>query len=147
MKEALKHLDYKNTPLDTWEKFAKAFNIFDTHTAKKIKELGLTQPQFSIIEALGNLGSMKIGELNSNMIFNGGNMTLVLDQLEKKGVIKRTNSKTDRRAIIIELTDAGHDLFNSIYPIHVESIEKLMSRLSEQDQIELGKILSKFLST
>ena len=146
MKTSLKNTASKNGAMETWELLARVFNLFDKQTATKIKTLGLTQPQFSIIEALGNLGSMKIGELNTNMIFNGGNMTLVLDQLEDKDYIRRTNSKTDRRAIIIELTDKGHDLFSKTYPVHSENIEELMGRLNSKEQKDLSSLLSKFFS-
>ncbi len=147
MKNSLKKTASKNEAMETWELFARVFNLFDKQTAVKIKSLGLTQPQFSIIEALGNLGSMKIGELNNSMIFNGGNMTLVLDQLETKGYIKRTNSKTDRRAIIIELTEKGYNLFSKTYPVHSENIEELMGRLNSKEQKELSNLLSKFLAS
>ena len=145
MKSNLENLNPNNKTMDTWEKFAKAFNYFSKQMGKKIKTYGLTQPQFSVIEALGNLGSMKIGELNNNMIFNGGNMTLVLDQLEKQDYIRRTNSPSDRRAIIIELTDQGHKLFSDIYPDHTEHVLSLMNRLSEEEQFAFSDLLSRLI--
>lgn len=129
--------------LETWEKLAKVFNDFSKHNAKKIKSYGLTLPQFSIIETLGNLGSMKIGALNSSMIYNGGNMTLVLDQLESMNYTRRTNSPTDRRAIIIELTNDGFKLFNDIYPNHANNIKDRFAKLSINEQKELNKLLTK----
>ncbi len=86
---------------------------------------------------------MKIGELNNSMVYNGGNMTLVLDQLEKMSYIRRTNSPTDRRAIIIELTDAGFELFNDVYPDHAENIKDKFTRLSSYEQDTLKTLLLK----
>ncbi|PKL87297.1 MAG: MarR family transcriptional regulator [Ignavibacteriae bacterium HGW-Ignavibacteriae-2] len=135
-----------NKSLETWETFARAFNELNKTNSKIIKQLGLTQPQFSVIETLGNLGPMKIGRLNSNMLYNGGNMTIVLDQLENSKLIRRINSPTDRRAIIIELTEDGQKLFNGMYPNHASHIGKMMGRLSENEQSELNNLLKKLLN-
>lgn len=135
-----------NKSLETWETFARAFNELNKLSSKIIKQIGLTQPQFSVIETLGHLGSMKIGMLNSKMLFNGGNMTIVLDQLENSNLIRRKNSPTDRRAIIVELTDEGHRLFNKAYPNHAGHINNIMSRLSGKEQNELNELLKKLLN-
>jgi MarR family 2-MHQ and catechol resistance regulon transcriptional repressor len=86
---------------------------------------------------------MKIGELNNSMIYNGGNMTLVLDQLEKMNFTRRTNSPNDRRAIIIELTEEGFKLFNEIYPDHAGNIKERFSKLSVKEQKDLDMLLAK----
>lgn len=146
MKNSIIETEETKKALETWEKLARVFNDFSKDNAKKIKAYGLTLPQFSIIETLGNLGSMKIGELNNSMIYNGGNMTLVLDQLEKMKYTRRTNSPTDRRAIIIELTDEGFKLFNKIYPDHAITIGERFARLNASEQIELETLLTRLAS-
>ena len=143
MKNSIIDSEETKSALETWEKLAKVFNDFSKLNAKKIKSFGLTLPQFSIIETLGNFGSMKIGELNNLMIYNGGNMTLVLDQLEKMNYTRRTNSPTDRRAILIELTDEGFKLFNEIYPQHATSLKEKFVTLSVKEQKDLDGLLAK----
>jgi len=143
MKNSIIDSEETKKALETWEKLAGVFNDFSRHNAKNIKSYGLTLPQFSIIETLGNLGSMKIGELNNSMIYNGGNMTLVLDQLESMKYTRRTNSPTDRRAIIIELTDEGYKLFNEIYPKHAVNMKERFMKLNNSEQKDLSKLLTK----
>jgi MarR family 2-MHQ and catechol resistance regulon transcriptional repressor len=143
MKNSITDTKETKKALETWEKLARVFNDFSKHNARKIKGYGLTLPQFSILETLGNLGSMKIGELNNSMIYNGGNMTLVLDQLELMNYTRRTNSPTDRRAIIIELTDEGYKLFNEIYPKHAKNIKERFLKLNSSEQKNLSDLLAK----
>ncbi|MFH0879598.1 MAG: flagellar hook capping FlgD N-terminal domain-containing protein, partial [Lentisphaerota bacterium] len=53
--------------------------------------------QFSALECLGHLGPMMIGELTRKQLVSGGNMTVVVDNLEKEGLVKRVVNAKDRR--------------------------------------------------
>ena len=79
--------------LSTWVKLARASSTFQKKSMENIRSFKLTQPQFAVIEALGHLGPMKIGKLCDKMLVSGGNMTLVLDNLEKNSLIERIHSK------------------------------------------------------
>lgn len=129
--------------LATWVKLARAFSSFDKKSTESIRVFGLTQPQFSVIEVLGHLGPLKVGEICDKMLVSGGNMTLVLDNIEKLGYIERIHSKEDRRAIDVQLTKQGQELFEKIFIIHAENISKLMSVITSEEQKLLGDLLKK----
>jgi MarR family transcriptional regulator, 2-MHQ and catechol-resistance regulon repressor len=129
--------------LATWIKLARAFSSFDKKSTESIRAFGLTQPQFSVIEVLGHLGPLKVGEICDKMLVSGGNMTLVLDNIEKLGYIERIHSKEDRRAIDVQLTKQGQELFENIFIIHAENISKLMSVITSEEQKLLGELLKK----
>jgi len=129
--------------LTTWVKLARAFSSFSKKSSEKIKSFGLTQPQFAVIEVLGHLGPLKVGEICSKMLVSGGNMTLVLDNIEKLGYLERIPSKEDRRAINVQLTPRGRELFEEIFKSHAEHITNLMSVLSADEQKQLGDLLKK----
>lgn len=77
------------------------------------------------------------------MLVSGGNMTLVLDNIEKLGYVERVPSKEDRRAILVQLTSKGSVLFNETFKVHAEHITKLMSVLNAEEQKSLGELLKK----
>ncbi len=129
--------------LATWVKLARAFSSFDKRSTESIRAFGLTQPQFSVIEVLGHLGPLKVGEICNKILVSGGNMTLVLDNIEKLGYIERIHSKEDRRAIDVQLTKQGQELFDRIFVIHAENISKFMSVLSPDEQKTLNELLKK----
>jgi len=129
--------------LNTWVKLARAFSSFNKRTTENIRSYGLTQPQFAVIEILGHLGPLKVGEICKKMLVTGGNMTLVLDNVEKLGLIERVHSKEDRRAILVRLTKEGQELFDRIFYSHAEYITQLMSVLTAQEQKTLGELLKK----
>lgn len=143
MKTTKKYGKKVDLALTTWVKLARAFSSFSKKSTEKIKSFGLTQPQFAVIEALGHLGSLKVGEICDKMLVSGGNMTLVLDNIEKLGYLERIPSKEDRRAIHVQLTSKGRELFEEIFKIHAEHISSLMSVLSPEEQKTLGDLLKK----
>jgi MarR family transcriptional regulator, 2-MHQ and catechol-resistance regulon repressor len=127
--------------LSTWVKLARAFSSVNKKSVESIRSFGLTQPQFSVIEALGHLGPLKVGVICEKMLVSGGNMTLVLDNIEKLGFIERVPSREDRRAILVRLTPRGKELFDKIFLTHAENITKIMSVLSASEQTALSNLL------
>ncbi len=143
MKTTKQYGEKVDKALSTWVKLARASSTFHKKTMENIRSFGLTQPQFAVIEALGHLGPMKIGVLCHKMLVSGGNMTLVLDNLEKNTLIERIHSKEDRRAILVQLTKEGKSLFKKIFKEHAEYVAKLMDVLTDEEQKQLGDLLRK----
>lgn len=143
MKTTKKYGKKIDLALSTWVKLARAYSSFDKKSSESIKEFGLTQPQFAVIEVIGHLGPLKIGELCDKMLVTGGNMTLVLDNIEKLGFIERVPSREDRRAINIQLTPTGQKLFEDVFVKHAENITQFMSVLNAAEQKNLGDLLKK----
>lgn len=126
-----------------WVKLARAYAVFNKLTVKDIRRHGLTQPQFGAIECLFHLGPMTIGDLSRKMLVSGGNMTCVIDNLEKEGLVRRVQREEDRRSVIVELTEAGRRLIARIFPEHAAVIEQVASVLSAAEQEELARLLKK----
>lgn len=138
-----KYSDKNNLALDTWTKLARSHSVVQKKMSEDIRRHGLTVPQFGVIEAIGHLGPLKVGELCKKMLVTGGNMTLVLDNLEKNELIERTFSKDDRRAIKINLSEKGKRLFDEIFIQHADFIGDLFSVLPQTEQKQLGTLLKK----
>jgi MarR family 2-MHQ and catechol resistance regulon transcriptional repressor len=129
--------------LTMWVKLARATATFGKLTQEHVRTFGLTEPQFGALECLGHLGPMTIGQLCKKQLVSGGNMTVVVDNLEKEGLVERVPSKEDRRSILVRLTDKGTKLFNDIFEQHAQYVAKLASVLTEDEQEELGRLLKK----
>ncbi|MBM4170008.1 MAG: MarR family transcriptional regulator [Ignavibacteria bacterium] len=129
--------------LTMWVKLARAATTFGHMTGENIRSFGLTQPQFGALECLGHLGPMTIGELCRKHLVSGGNMTVVVDNLQKEGYVERIPSPTDRRSVLVQLTPKGRKLFESIFSEHARFITSLAGVLSEPEQKELSRLLKK----
>jgi MarR family transcriptional regulator, 2-MHQ and catechol-resistance regulon repressor len=129
--------------LSLWVKLSRAHATISHLTATNINTFNLTPAQFGVVECLGHLGPMLIGDLTKKHLVSGGNMTVVVDNLEKEGIVRRSVSKKDRRAFYVQLTPKGKRLFHKIFIQHAEYVATLTSVLTETEQTELGSLLKK----
>ncbi len=129
--------------LSTWVKLARASATLGKLSRENIESFGLTEPQFGVLEVLGHLGPITLGQLSKKRLVSGGNITCVVDNLEKEGLVERIPSKEDRRAIDVRLTDKGRELFVRIFVQHAECITNLVSVLNETEQEQLGYLCKK----
>ncbi|MCZ7555498.1 MAG: MarR family transcriptional regulator [Bacteroidia bacterium] len=129
--------------LNLWIKLARAYSVFNKASVHDIRGFGLTQPQFGALECLGHLGPMTIGELSRKMLVSGGNMTCVVDNLEKEGLVQRSTDMSDRRSVIVELTEKGIRTFEEIFPRHAEFVADVAAVLNEEEQEQLALLLKK----
>lgn len=139
---------FKGTPeqilaLDTFIKLSRANSAFDTRLLSHGTLGSLTESQFAVLEALYHLGPMCQGQLSQKLLRSTGNMTLVLDNLEKHGLVRRIRSSEDRRMINIEMTDRGRECIEEVLPKHVEAITNEMQVLTPEEQAQLGRLLRK----
>jgi len=129
--------------LGMWVKLARAFHTMNALADRNINTFGLTTPQFGALECLGHLGPMTIGQLCKKMLVSGGNMTVVIDNLEREGLVERIRDTADRRKILVRLTGKGGRLFEKIFIEHAECIAELTSVLTAEEQEELSRLLKK----
>ncbi len=143
MKTTRRYGEKQDAALGMWVKLARAFSTFNKVTVDHIRSFGLTQAQFGALECLGHLGSMTIGELCRKQLVSGGNMTVIVDNLEKDGLVERLRTKEDRRVIMVQLTQAGKKRFLEIFPRHAECVSRAASVLSDGEMAELSRLLKK----
>ncbi len=129
--------------LGLWVKLSRAHNTVSRLTKRDISRYGLTEPQFSVLECLGHCGPMKLCDLSRKMLVSGGNMTVVVDNLEKEGLVRRRDDPDDRRAYVVTLTPKGKKLFNEIFRQHAAFVVDTLSVIDEKEQEELSGLLKK----
>ena len=73
----------------------------------------------------------------------GGNVTGIVDPLEKDGLVERTAEPADRRAYRVRLTRAGRKAFAEMARTHEEWIVELLAGLSRKEHADIYKLLGK----
>lgn len=136
--------EFKNAAVKSMVVMRKAFRTIDNKVSESYGPHNLTATQFSVLDVLNAKGSMKIGELINSMLATSGNMTVVIKNMEKKGLITREACPNDRRAFMVSLTDQGKAVIDSALPDHIERVEEAFSVLTEQEQEQLIELLKKF---
>jgi len=103
----------------------------------------LTTSQFGVIEALLHLGPLCQGELAGKLLRSGASMTSVVEGLEKRGLVVRQRTEEDKRFVRVALTGKGRRLIQEIFPAHAETVTRLFSVLTEEEQEQLRRLCRK----
>ncbi|GAB4577984.1 MAG: MarR family transcriptional regulator [Anaerolineales bacterium] len=126
--------------LNTYIKLSRAAESVNNRINAHLQSYQLTTSQFGVLEALYHLGPLQSGELGAKILKSSGNMTLVLDNLEKRHLIVRQRRADDRRCIEIHLTEEGTTLVAQIIPPHVAGIVQAFSTLTPTEQEQLAAL-------
>jgi len=126
--------------LDAFIKLMRASETINNRLNRHLSDAGLTASQFGVLEALYHLGSQNQRSLAEKLLKSGGNITMVIDNLEKSELVVRKRDPKDRRSIQIYLTDKGKKLIKRFFPEHLERIMEIFDSISDKDKTELSRI-------
>ena len=129
--------------LNTYLKLMRASESTTARVHRHLSSAGLTLSQFGALEALYHLGPLSQKEIGEKVLRSSGNMTMVIDNLEKRGLVRRERSNSDRRCYSIHLTNKGNSIIRQIFPRHAAMIANEMSVLSTAEQNTLAKLCRK----
>ncbi|HEU4746089.1 MAG TPA: MarR family transcriptional regulator [Anaerolineales bacterium] len=129
--------------LDTFIKLTRCTDSLMARIAERNTIGDLTFSQFAVLEALYHLGPMTAGEVGQKILKSGGNMTLVIDNLERDGLVRRERDANDRRVIHVHLTKAGKAKVEAVLPGHVAALVDEFKVLSAREQEMLGELCKK----
>ena len=136
---------YQGTPaeqsaLNSYIKLSRAAEAVGQRINDHLKAAHLTISQFGVLEALYHLGPLQPGQLAEKILKSSGNLTLVIDNLVKRGLVQRQRRADDRRCIDIQLTPAGRDLIADLMPGHVAGVVAAFAPLTPEEQAQLGDL-------
>ena len=129
--------------LNTFIKLTRCTNSLLARLAERNSIGDLTYSQFAVLEALYHLGHMTQGEISTKVLKSGSNMTTVIDNLERDGLVQRERDAQDRRVIHVHLTEAGTGKIEAILPGHVAALVDEFKVLSAGEQDALGELCKK----
>ena len=129
--------------LNTFIKLMRAAESAAVKINGSLPKNGLTESQFGLLDVLYHLGPLCQKDLGNKLLKTGGNITLVVDNLEKQNFVRRERGIKDRRFIKVHLTVEGKKLFEKVFPIQVKIIVNSMNALSDKEQLQLQKLCKK----
>ena len=129
--------------LKTYVKLMRAAESVTARIHRHLASTGLTISQFAVLEALYQLGPLSQREIGKKILRSSGNITMVIDNLEKSGLVRRKRNEADRRFFMVHLTDKGYHLINKIFPPHAAVIAKDLGVLTAAEQEALGRLCKK----
>jgi MarR family 2-MHQ and catechol resistance regulon transcriptional repressor len=139
---------YRGSPrqvqaLDAYIKLVRAAESVTASLQPGLAASGLTASQFGALEALWHLGPMCQRELGEKLLKSSSNVTTVVDNLERRGLVERQRSAEDRRVVTLRLTEAGRRLVQKALPPHVQEITAAFDHLGAAERRELARLCRK----
>ena len=129
--------------LDTFIKLSRCTNSLLARLVQRETIGDLTYSQFAVLEALYHIGHMTQGEISNKVLKSGSNLTTVIDNLERDGMVRRERDVEDRRVIHVHLTEAGKAKVEAVFPGHVAALVDEFSVLSANEQKTLSELCKK----
>lgn len=129
--------------LKAYVKLLRAAESVSTRVHRPLAEINLSVSQFGVLEALFHLGPLSQVDIAKKILKSTGNITMVIDNLEKRGLVRRERSSEDRRYFTVHLTIEGRKLISSIFPAQTARIMAEMGILTIPEQEELGRLCKK----
>lgn len=124
-------------------KLLRAAETISAATRKIFQAAGLSESRFGVLEALYFLGPLTPGELGTKILKSPGNLTLVIDNLLRDGLVERCESANDRRHRPVRITTTGRRVISDLFPDHVRNVEREMASLSPAELDQLEALLKK----
>ncbi|MCS6886124.1 MAG: MarR family transcriptional regulator [Acidobacteriota bacterium] len=126
----------------TWIRLMKSYNLILRRTRRRIKECTLSQ--FDVLAQLErHPEGVTFSELSKELLVTAGNLTGVVDRLEKSGLVVRSSVPTDRRSVLLRLTEKGDTLAKRLIARHRRDLKFVFSVLTEEELVQLRNLLDK----
>ena len=133
----------KELSIGVWVRILRVYTVISTEIRKKVGKKGLTLPQLYVLTTLGLQGDMPLGKLGKELLVTKGNITTIVDHLERDGFVIRDQDKKDRRKTWVRLTPKGEGFFGEIVSAYEGEFVPLMHCLSHEELKQLSQLLKK----
>ena len=114
----------------------------DRETTRISAEYGLTFPQFMVLEALLHKDLMTVGEIKETILSSNGTIPVIINNLEKMGMVSRAKDPDDHRKSVVSLTVKGRELIEQVCPENEKMYSERFGVWNEDEKKELIRLIS-----
>jgi len=112
----------------------RIIRAIDLYSRQLMEQYGLTGPQLAALHEIAPSKNLSATQLASLLQVSQPTMTGILERLEKRGLVRKVRSATDRRNLEISLTDAGGAMLSNAPPLLQERFCQELSKLADWEQ-------------
>jgi MarR family 2-MHQ and catechol resistance regulon transcriptional repressor len=126
-----------------WLVLWRATRAIEGIARRNVESLGLCLSDFGVLEALLHKGPLPVNALGAKVLLTSGSMTAAVDRLERRRLVGRKASPTDRRTRLVQLTPRGRRLIGGMFASHERAIERAVAVLTAKQRATLLGLLRK----
>ena len=132
--------DNSRLVLGTYIKLMRAAESVTNRSHRHLHDENLSFGQFAVLEALYHLGPLCQKDLAEKILKTARNITMIVDNLEKRELVRRERDSGDRRFLNVHLTSDGKQLFERVFPRHTRYLQRELNILNAEELGELGRL-------
>lgn len=126
------------------EALLRAEAALSRRLAADLDRIGVSATGFAMLVLLTTAGGrLELRAIRRRLGASKATATEVLDTLERRSFVERTRLESDRRAVSVALTPAGHNLVTHAFPVHAERVREVFGGLDEAEKRQLAEICRK----
>jgi MarR family 2-MHQ and catechol resistance regulon transcriptional repressor len=129
--------------LTLFVQLARAADLVSAEITPTLVRAELTPGQLGVLELLAAEGAMNLRQLGLSLFRSPPNMTIVVDNLERAGLVRRERDRRDRRIVLVSITADGRERFAEAFPGFAERLALVFARLSAVEQLSLTRLCAK----
>lgn len=140
--------DLDVSPMGVIGRMGRLAKHLERAIGKTFSEFGLNVGEFDVLATLRRSGhpyQLSPTALFNTLMVTSGTMTHRIDQLERAGLVRRIPDPSDRRGMLITLTDQGFDLIEKAVEAHVMNEHQILGALKKSERESLTLLLRKLL--
>lgn len=112
--------------------------------AADLERIGVSATGFTMLVLLTSAGGrLELRTMRRRLGASKATATEVLDTLENRGFVARSRLESDRRAVAVSLSEAGHNLVTHAFPAHAERVREAFGVLDETEKRQLADLCRK----
>lgn len=136
-------LPWDNPRFRNWVAVGRAYHVLVRALAAKLAPLDLKPAQLDVLMNLYRHPGMSQHDLARKLLVGRSNVTMLLPQLEARGLLRREGDEKDKRILRLALTGTGEALLMEALKIHTALIEKAMSQSTPAECEFIGEQMRK----
>ncbi|MBI1387087.1 MAG: MarR family transcriptional regulator [bacterium] len=124
----------------------RIIRAIDIHSKKLVERYGLTGPQLHVLQQLAELEEVSVGGLAKRVRLSNATVTDILDRLERRGLVQRTRSISDKRRVLVKVTEDGMHILLAAPPLLQEQFSAEFNRMHDWEQTLIVSTLQRVAS-
>ena len=140
--------NYRRSTKDSLRLWLRALS-FTSMVERRVRsrlhaDFGVTLPRFDVMAALHDAPEgLSMGEVSRRLMVSNGNVTGIIERLDREGLVRRRTNPDDRRSQLVSLTVSGRTAFEEMAEVYEGWIVAMLSGLCEEEVEQLKYLLGK----
>jgi DNA-binding MarR family transcriptional regulator len=144
---AVRNRGEKDMPYEVGRLIGRAKRYLSSMAAQRLASANESIYSWQLLAFTVRYGGLSQRELAAMTSQHPAGVSRGLVELERRGLVRRTRDRQDRRRSLVEATPKGLERYRELFPLVAEAVDQALRPLSARERLQLHTILSKLVPT